>query len=166
MTALTQSRLRELLSYDPETGEWAWRVKVGVAGGVRNPGDKATYLNGNGQVRMSVDGAKYLASRMAWLYMTGELVKEIDHRDLNPANNRWKNLRAATRSQNSANTRARSNNKLGVKGVCWDKKQQKFQANITLNGKQRGLGRFDSLDEARAAYAAAAEEAFGEFART
>jgi HNH endonuclease len=162
---LTRARLRELLVYDQETGAWSWRVKHGVAGTVRNPGDKAGYANGDGQIRMSIDDEKYTAARLAWLYMTGEMPEEIDHRDLNKSNNAWSNLRAATRSQNAANTRKRRTNKSGFKGVSWSQSNRKFIAMITVRNKQIYLGGFDSQIEAHNAYVAAAREAFGEFAR-
>jgi hypothetical protein len=82
----------------------------------------------------------------------------IDHRDRDPLNNRIENLRAATRSQNRANSRP--NNKLGVKGV--HARGSRF---YVMAGKLY-LGTFDSIEEAAAAYKAKAEELHGAFART
>jgi hypothetical protein len=95
--------------------------------------------------------------------MTGEWPSEIDHINLDKADNRWTNLRLATRRLNNANTRPRG--ALGVKGVSWNEERKKYVAQIRVNGKQTGLGRFDTIEEAKAAYDAAAQLEFGEFAR-
>jgi len=97
--------------------------------------------------------------------MTGGWPKaRIDHRDLDRKNNKWSNLREADDSKNRANTRARPDNKLNIKGVglhvCG-----KYQARIFKDNKFCHLGLFDTAQEASAAYAKAAEEVFGEFAR-
>jgi hypothetical protein len=80
--------------------------------------------------------------------------------------NRLSNLRPASKSQNSANTRARSNNKLGIKGVCWHPRNKKFMARIQKDGAATLLGFFDRKEDAAAAYIRATQEAFGEFARS
>ncbi len=110
-------------------------------------------------------GKHYAAHRIAWLLMTGEWPKaDIDHRNKNRADNRWVNLREATRSQNLANQGPRPNNTSGLKGVSWDAKNNKWVAQISKDGKARKIGRFQSKDEASAAYCAKAKELFGEFA--
>lgn len=90
----------------------------------------------------------------------------VDHRDTNGLNNAWSNLRAATKSQNNANTRTAKNNKAGVKGVMRDKHGRRWVAQIKPGGKSMHLGTFDTQEEASAAYGAAAAKFFGEFART
>jgi hypothetical protein len=82
------------------------------------------------------------------------------------ADNRWANLRMATRAQNKANTRPCAANTSGVKGVHWHKSAHKWRARIKVNGKRRHLGFFCTPESAAAAYAAAAEKYFGEFSRT
>ena len=97
--------------------------------------------------------------------MTGEWCSAvIDHRDGDPSNNRWDNLRRATVSQNNANRRLHRNNKCGFKGVVqnpWGR----FIASIYKNGRRIHLGMFATPEAAHAAYVAAARELFGEFAR-
>lgn len=92
-----------------------------------------------------------------------ETHEQIDHKDRNGLNNTRANLRIATQSQNSANSKVRSTNKLGVKGVY--QQDGRYRANITVNGKRHDLGMFVTLEEARAAYMEAAKKYFGEFAR-
>jgi hypothetical protein len=88
----------------------------------------------------------------------------IDHRDGDPTNNRWNNLRKATPSQNSANRRRPQNNTSGFKGVL--AYRGKWRATISKNGQSTVLGMFQSPEAAHAAYVAAARKLFGEFART
>jgi len=117
-------------------------------------------LTKNGYVEMKVEGKSVLLHRFAWFLVTGKWPVELDHRDTVRNNNRWRNLRDATRSKNRANSKVGKNNKLGVKGV---RVQQKglYEARF----KQKSLGYFRRIDLAAAAYATAAKKHFGEFAR-
>jgi hypothetical protein len=90
---------------------------------------------------------------------------EIDHRNLNKLDNRRDNLRIATRSQNKCNTPSRRDNKLGVKGVSFKIANNKFVAQIVVNGKKKHLGLFETVEEAKAAFDKAAIDGHGEFAR-
>lgn len=89
--------------------------------------------------------------------------EEVDHRDLNGLNNQRDNLRVATRSQQSANRRMRSENTTGFKGV--GRKNSRYFAAIRVNGKHKHLGMFDTPEEAHEAYVQAAKRYYGEFAR-
>lgn len=110
---LTQARLKELLHYDPETG--VWTRLVATSNSIRI-GDVAGGVN-HGYVRISVDGRKYSAHRLAFLYQTGAWPSaEVDHWNLDKADNSWGNLRGATRSQNIANTSTRINNAIRTSG--------------------------------------------------
>lgn len=156
------ARVHDLLLYDPATGRFTRRV--GVRGAAA--GSIAGSLCKNGHVYIGVDRRKYLASRLAWLYVTGSWPSnEIDHENRDPSDNRWSNLRCATRPQNEANKAAYSNNKSGFKGVSWNRQRQKWRAQICINGKNKLIGQFDRADDAHAAYAYIATQARGEFAR-
>jgi hypothetical protein len=97
--------------------------------------------------------------------MTGEWPEdEVDHHDLNKSNNAWDNLREATRSQNSRNTRGHRDSKTGVKGVHLSP-SGKYTAAICINRVQIHLGTFDTIEAAAAQYAEAANVAFDDFAR-
>jgi hypothetical protein len=157
---LTLSRLRSLLSYDPETGHFTrlvTRAKNAVAG------DIAGTPHNCGYVMICVDRRPYLAHRLAVFYVTGAWPREVDHIDMNKSNNRWINLRVATRSQNRANTRARADNTHGCKGVTRQKKRWRPQ--IMVDGKRIQLGLFIRKEDAAKAYLLAAQKYFGEFAR-
>jgi AP2 domain/HNH endonuclease len=93
----------------------------------------------------------------------------VDHINLNSLDNRRVNLRLATRHQQSANRRMRTNNRTGVKGVSFNSKLGKYRAQlaITTNGKRKNyhLGDFTTIHEAAMAYAEKIKEVYGEFAR-
>jgi hypothetical protein len=157
---ITQERLKEVLSYDQESGNFHW-IKSGK-------GTKAGALAGwidNGYVRISIDQRKYLAHKLVWLYVHGFVATEIDHINLNRSDNSLKNLRVASHSNNLANTKIKSTNKSGFKGVCWCKKRKMWRASINKNYKHIHLGFFDDLLSARDSYIEKANEIFGEFAR-
>lgn len=160
---VSQERLKELFTYNPNDGLFI-RI-VGRSGPNARAGDVAGCDNGQGYIRIYVDGAPYKAHRLAWFYMYGEWPGEIDHVNMDRSDNRISNLRPATRAQNRANTKAYSNNKSGEKGVSWYKATGKWKAQIQKNGKKVGLGYFETIESASAAYKAASKEMFGEFAR-
>lgn len=89
----------------------------------------------------------------------------IDHRNRETLDNRRSNLRRATPTQNHANSRLRGGSSR-FKGVYWDKSKKKWSASITMNGKRKQLGRFNSEEEAASVYDKAAELYFGEFSLT
>lgn len=87
----------------------------------------------------------------------------VDHIDHNTANNRRKNLRACTNSQNNANRSLDRRNKTGITGVGWDKARQKWIAQIGWQGKRIFLGDFTSIDDAINARKKAENEMFSTF---
>lgn len=150
---LTQQRLREVLSYDPETGAFVWlvqpngRVQVGQAAGNLNP---------YGYVQIKIDRVLYRAHRLAWLYMNGEWPRQeqIDHINGVRNDNRWKNLREVSRSFNLQNRRTpnRRNASAKMLGVSQRCAGGGFQARIRYNGKEQRLGTFDTAELAHQAY--------------
>lgn len=113
-----------------------------------------------------MDGVNYLEHQLIWLHVHGVWAPELDHENLKRDENWLGNIRIATRSQNSANVPAKSNNKLGIKGVSWMRRNKKFMARISKGGQVTILGFFDDPIIAGAVYAEAAKRMFGEFART
>lgn len=163
MTSLTQARLKELLSYNSDTGEFVWRVSHR---GPHPAGRRAGSDKGNGYWQIIIGGRNYLAHRLAWLYAHGEFPPDqLDHINGNRSDNRLVNLRPATPAQNTRNAKLWSSSTSGLKGVSYDKRADKWRANITVNYKQKFLGRFSTAEEAHAAYVKAAEAMHGEFAR-
>jgi len=179
-TLITADYVRQALNYDPKTGEFRWRerpqehfhdgkypaMRICAVWNARYAETVAGNIGYYGYHQIEIAGRLYRAHRLAWLYMTGAWPSiDIDHRDLDRANNRFANLRLATPAQNMRNTALRSTNKSGVKGVYWNKQSRKWCAQITHNGKQIHLGYFDTIEDAAATYAAAAAKYHGEFAR-
>lgn len=157
--------LRSLMAYNPETGVFTRLVATRGKGGRKPIGARAGFLNArDGRFYIDIHGKRYAAHRLAWLYMTGTWPSEVDHKNRIPSDNRWSNLRVATRSQNNANVGLKSHNTSGVKGVCWDRSRGLWLAQISVDTKRMHLGRFSSKEEAAAAYARAAIQHFGEFA--
>jgi len=88
----------------------------------------------------------------------------VDHINGNPLDNRKSNLRICTHAENSNNTGPRKNNTSGYKGVYWAKRNKRWLAQITHNGKQVYIGHYKDKEEAARAYDAKAKEFQGEFA--
>jgi len=158
--------VQQLLRYDPVTGTLIWRPREGAKNwNSRHAGKPAGSLSPNGHMYTSIgNGTHYRLHRLIWLLVYGEPVPAvIDHKDLDRSNNRVSNLRAASYSQNQANTRKRRHNTTGHKGVY--RKRGKFFARINANGVMVHLGTFDALEEAAAARREATDRLHGEFAR-
>lgn len=154
--------LRRVLNYNPTTGFFTWieptsnRIRVG---------DIAGSVNKDGYVRISVFGEKVMAHRLAVFYMTGRWPDRfVDHENMVTGDNRYSNLRQATRSQNQQNrVGAQSNSGSGLLGAHWHKGTGKWRGRITSNGEEKHLGLFDTPMEAHMAYVEAkrAEHPFG-----
>lgn len=159
--ALTHERLLALMTYDPATGYfWPTAGRFGV-----RRGRKLGHVEANGYRRIMVDGVRVLAHRLAWFYVTGYWpASDLDHRNLQRDDNRWDNLREATRAQNCAN-RAAGRGRSGLKGAHWNAARNCWQSYIKVAGRSQFLGRFDTAEEAHAAYVAAAVMVHGDFAR-
>jgi len=149
-TDLTAQRLRELLNYDPETGLFAGLTK---RCGPKSATAGIGWIDTNGYARISIDGRKYWAHRVAFLYMTGEWPKnDVDHIDGNPGNNIWKNLRDVPTSTNVQNVkRASKNSKTGLLGVV-ETPSGTFNTRIMVNRKTITIGTFATKEMAHNAY--------------
>jgi len=151
---ITQSELKSRLSYSPETGEFRYvttsskKMKVGdVAGGILK----------SGHVTINIEGKRYLAHRLAWLYMTGEFPScLIDHANRDSGDNRWSNLRLADHSNNAWNNKRISRGASRTTNGNW-------LSRIVIRGLTICLGTFPSKEEAVAHYEEFAELAHGEF---
>lgn len=167
---LTAEYVRARLTYDPETGIATW-LPVPENGhparrwNAKLSGKQVGSPDADGYRRIKLLGSSFLLHRVIWLHVTGDWPEhEIDHRDLNKANNRWDNLRVATQSQNRSNRPAQRNNRLGVKGIT-QTRNGKYAALIKDGPGMRHLGTFKTVGDASAAYQVAALKIHGEFAR-
>ncbi len=161
---ITKERLDELMSYDPETGHFIRRVTTGNRA---KAGAIAGTAVGNGYRMIWIDGNSYSAHRLAFLAMVGSVPPaDIDHVNGVRTDNRWANLRPATRSENMRNVDRRSDNTSGATGVVWKGPLRKWQAQLVVDRKHHHLGYFVEFEDAVAARRAAEIKYFGEFSAT
>lgn len=161
---LTSDLVREMLDYDSQTGVLTWRVRPSQ--GVR-AGSVTGSLRDDGYLGVRIRMQSQLAHRLVWMWTTGDWPPtghEIDHVNGRRADNRWCNLRLATRAQNQMNRKPNSGRDL-PKGVTLSKRGKPYRAGIAVHGKMTHIGAYSTPEEASAAYKRAAMSAFGEFAR-
>jgi hypothetical protein len=153
MKSITAETLRGLLDYEPETGEFRWRVS---RGGIKL-GDVAGCVDSYGYTCIRINGMQFRAHRLAWLYTHGTWPDhQIDHLNGNRSDNRFANLRDVSGSMNSQNqTRPQKSNTSGFLGVSLHKASKRWKAQIMVNGRSQHLGYFSTTEAAHAAYLAA-----------
>lgn len=167
--------VREALDYCPETGIFIWKVrprshfKTDSGWKTFNSGDSgktAGALHSQGYSSINLNGAHFLAHRLAWLHATGEAPsKFIDHINGIKTDNRLCNLREATKTENALNSKISCANTSGIKGVCLSGgSANPWKARIRVDGKELHLGRFKTKEEAHEKVRLARELHFGEFA--
>lgn len=148
------TRLKELYEYSPDTGQFVSKTDRKQWSAGRVAGSKSTYIF------LYVDGKRYRAHRLAWLYMTGDWPKhQIDHINGNKHDNRFSNLRDATAAENSQNIwKVRVDCTSGLKGVAWRERNKKWHATIRICGRSKHLGYFETAEAAHAAYVRAKQQ--------
>lgn len=151
---ITQSELKEVLNYDPDTGIFTWIKKTNNKCNKIIVGKNAGWIEKIGYLRISLYKKSYMAHRLAWLYVYGEMPNKcIDHIDGNKSNNKISNLRNVTNAENAQNKKNHhSNSKTKIIGVDFIKRVNKFRATITLNYQQHYLGLFETKEMAFDAY--------------
>lgn len=162
---LTPERVRELLHYDPQYGEFWWLVNRGASVKALDKAASGKHLTGNDRyVFIQLDGHAYAAHRIAWLYYYGEWPKvALDHINGNRRDNRIENLREANCVENNRNRSIARHNTSGCKGVSWDKSYGGWRADIKVNYKRIRLGCSRELSNAIAMRKEAEKMYFGSF---
>ncbi|AVX04196.1 hypothetical protein MXMO3_01670 [Maritalea myrionectae] len=164
MSELTQKELFSIIKYDPETGILTWAQDRGSNA---RKGQKIGSQTEYGYVVFVINGRRYRAHRIAFLYMTGRWPAEcVDHINGIRHDNRWENLREASKAENCRNASKRRDNSSGYKGVSHHKATGKFQAQIRVNKKNTNLGIFPTAKEAFSAYCVASRKMHGAFSNT
>ena len=140
-----------LFAYDPETGVVSWKNDVGRWGHFK-AGTQAGWSTPKGYLVVAIGRRKCYAHRIAWLLHYGTNASaDIDHINGDKGDNRICNLRDVSRTVNKQNqSRAHKNSTTGVLGVSPYK--GKYRARIVVNGKQKQIGTYESVDAAQTAY--------------
>lgn len=153
---VTHKRLVEFLDYNPETGVFTWRHRPHTTKPF--PGS----ISPRGELLIGIDGRRYSAHRLAWLYIHGSwpdgVIIPLDGDYLNL---RLSNLSHETRQQASRRRTKRLDSKSGLRGVSWSALPKRWVAQITVDGKHIPLGIFDLKEDASAAYETARLKLYG-----
>jgi HNH endonuclease len=162
---LTHQFIKSFLHYNPETGIFT-RTK-NSANGRWKAGDIVSGKHTYGYTVTVINGKTHYLHRLAWVYVYGDIVGDIDHINGIRDDNRISNLRLADKSKNAMNTKRRRDNSVGYKGVSERFSATlgaRYTARIYSNGKREVLGTFGTPEEAFASYCEAANKHYGEFA--
>lgn len=160
----TVDEVLEKLSYDPNSGEFRWKVRIMCYGGGKKPGDIAGTKK-DGYVHLNIFGKQYRAHHLAWFVCHGQWPPEgvdVDHIDRDRSNNSISNLRLASRAENNLNSSRVKDTKSGFRGVA--PARNKWLARIKMDGKDKHLGVFERKEDAIAARIAAEKTFYPEFA--
>lgn len=151
---ITQERLKEVLRYCEETGDFYWKISIGRV----KHGSLAGHIHKNKYKYIKIDNNEYLSHRLAWLYIYGNFPNgELDHINRIKSDNRIINLRDVTNTENSHNRiNSNSNNKTGFLGVSII--GNTYRADIRVNKTLKYLGCFETPELAHKAYIRAKRE--------
>ena len=156
-----------MLHYDQETGIFTWkkspryRIEPGQLAGVLAETAKDRFYR-----YIMVDGVRVRANRLAIFWVDGVWPDgDVAYANGVAGDDRFSNLCVATRQQLSANSHRPRHNSSGYKGVSFNRRKGLYEAYIKVMQKKHHLGFFKCPVEAHQAYKAAAEKAFGRFAR-
>lgn len=168
--------LREILDYNPVTGSLTWKPRplhhfVSPHGmsiwnaryAMRTAGTTGIAKQA-AVIAVIINRKRFLAHRIIWKIVCGEDPPfTIDHKNRNPTDNAWLNLRSADLSQQGFNRSIETGNTSGFKGVSWHSGGNKWLAQIVARGCHYSLGLYSTPEAAHEAYCTAAKEIHGEF---
>lgn len=143
---LTQKFVQELFNYEAETGILYWKRPTGSRS---VPGSPVGTLNFHGYYTVGIFGKKYKVHRIIWLYVYGYNPEhELDHINRIRTDNRIANLREVSRQCNLRNAKQHKSNTTGVTGISFDRRTSNWTSWITIDSKNRFLGRYSDYTEA------------------
>jgi hypothetical protein len=154
---ITQEQLKELLHYDPDTGIFIWKNRSPKEFKTepscrtwhsRFLGKEAGTVVSVGYRYIRINGKRYAASRLAWMYAYGCTPEIIDHINGQRCDNRLENLRNTTQKSNCRNQSVRKSNKTGIIGVFWTPRSLKWRAQIRNDYTQIHIGMYEDFFEA------------------
>ena len=153
LSNLTQETLRALFSYDPATGVV---TRLVCTANRHRVGERVGTRGARGYLQATIGSRKYMLHQLIWVWVHGSWAPaDIDHINRVRDDNRLKNLRPATRSENNHNASLSQANTSGYTGVCWDVRRRQWLASIRFAGKTHNLGRYPTPELASAAYLSA-----------
>ena len=163
----SQEKLHERFEYRADNISQPFIQKIRISQHIKIGDLVGGLYKGHTYYTVAIGKKNYMLHRLVWIYHYGDIPDgmQIDHIDGNPLNNQIENLRLATPSQNQQNSKIRSNNTSGIKGIRWYERSKKWKVQICINGKYKFIGYFDILEEAEAAITAARNNLHGGFAR-
>lgn len=152
--------VKDYLKYDPDTGIFTW--KKSRSNKVKS-GSIAGYKNAAGYLLVGINYKRVYMHRLAFLFMGQPVPTHVDHINGIKDDNRWCNLRPCNKSQNGYNSKKPLHNSSGIKGVSWNKNQNKWHSYIYNNGNRLHLGYYDCIAHAACVRAIAEDKYHGEF---
>lgn len=158
---MTQDELKRLFLYAESEGGAGLHWRLPPPSMMRMSGMRAGADWDHGYRKVRVNGKYYYEHRLVFLLVHGWVPDQIDHINGDRSDNRISNLRPATQTQQNANMKMRKDNTSGVRGVCFHAQMGKWYARLS----NKSLGLYDTLEEAQAAYEAAATDAWGDYYR-
>lgn len=164
--AMSQSELQSIFVYDEQSGKLFWKERPGRKWfNSRFTGKEVGSKNGS-YMAVHLEGGNHYLHRIIWKLKTGEEpVGYIDHIDGNGLNNAWSNLRDVTHDQNMWNAKLFHNNTSGYRGVSFIQSHGLWRAAISIGGKKKHIGYFESAEAAHAAFVDASAKARDEYAK-
>ena len=145
---LTQEELKRQINYDFETGIFTRKISTRKT----KEGEVIGGLLARGYLQIAINKHPYMAHKLAWLYMSGEMPTIIDHINRVRNDNRWCNLRNVTRIENNRNVGISKRNTSGVKGVFWNPQNNNWRVRCMFNLKVIEIGSFKCIEKAKIAY--------------
>lgn len=154
---LSIEQIREMVDYNPDTGEFTWKPRVPVTRGNKVFNSRfagkdcggGSIKQGQGYTRIKIKGTTIKAHRLAFAVMEGFWPEQyVDHINGDKQDNRWCNLRLATKIENGRNQKLYHNNRSGKQGVWFSKSKGKWEVQIGSAQSREYLGAYDNYEDA------------------